>query len=152
MNSLRRVTKLLVTLLMLLLLAAPAFSQPASVAATPVSLRYDGVYQSSSYLGRGLYYYSYYRFFPNGNVTAYSGPFAEKPGDIFKALEIAPSGRGTFTQHDQEVTFSLAYSKGTIDYNGKLTDDKLALTFHSNITNTDGTTFCEFLPVASSVK
>jgi hypothetical protein len=111
------------------------------------TVKFSGVYQSVSYIGQGHYMYYYYRFFPNQTVGTYSSPFQERLSDVYKALEVAPSGSGKYTVNNGEIKFTLTYAKGTVDYTGTVSEDKLHLMIHSNIINTDGKSDCTFSEV-----
>jgi hypothetical protein len=122
-------------------------SQPAPTSVDMGIIKFNGLYQAVSYHGQGHYYYYYYRFFPNGTVSSYSSPFNDLVSDVYKSLELAPSGSGNYFVQNGEMTFSLIYPKGNIDYKGTMVDDNLRLVFHSYIINTDGGYDCKFIEV-----
>jgi hypothetical protein len=120
-------------------------SQPALPAVDVGKLKFNGLYQAVSYHGQGHYYYYYYRFFPNGTVSSYFSPLDDRLPDVYKSLELAPSGKGKYSVQNGEVTFSLTFPKGNIDYKGTIVEENLRLVFHSYIINTDGGYDCKFI-------
>jgi hypothetical protein len=120
---------------------------PAVFAESSTDVKYNGVYQSITYLGQGHYMYHYYRFFPNQTVATYSSTIQERLADVYKALEVAPSGSGKYTVSNGEIKFTFTYARGTVDYTATVAEDKLQLLSHSNIINTDGKTDCTFIEV-----
>jgi hypothetical protein len=108
-------------------------------------MRFNGLYQAVSYHGQGHYYYYYYRFFPNGTVNSYSSPVNDRVPDVYKSLELAPSGKGKYSVQNGVVIFTLTFPKGNIDYKGTMIEDNLRLVFHSYIINTDGGYDCKFI-------
>jgi hypothetical protein len=138
----RRIRIIFFVALMFLTLISTAFAQDNAEI-----VKFNGVYQSVTYLGQGHYYYYYYRFFPNQTVGNYSSPFQERLSDVYKALELAPSGSGKYSVSNGEIKFSFTYAKGTVDYIGTMSEDKLHLVSHSNIINTDGRVDCDFIEV-----
>ncbi|HWR44238.1 hypothetical protein [Sporomusa sp.] len=107
-------------------------------------VKFNGLYQASTYHGSGHYYYYYFRFFPDGTVTSNSGINNTFLLERFKALESSPSGSGKYSVQNGEIRFSIAFPKGNVDYIGTIEGDKLRLTFHSYIINTDGGYYCKF--------
>jgi len=121
--------------------------QLATTAGDAKIINFNGLYQAVSYHGQGHYYYYYYRFFPNGRVSSYFSPLDDHVSDVYKALDISPSGNGNYFVQNGEIKFSLNFPKGNIDYTGKMVENKLRLEFHSYIINTDGGYDCKFIEV-----
>lgn len=136
----KRIRIMFFVALMFLTLIPTAFAQNDEV-------KFNGIYQYVSYHGQGHYYYYYYRFFPNEKVGTYSSPFQERLSDVYKALEIAPSGSSKYSVKNGEISFTMTYPKGTVDYTANIVDDKLRLKLHSSITGTDGGYDCTFIEV-----
>lgn len=111
-----------------------------------VLLKYNGLYRAVSYHS-GHYFYYYYRFFPDGTVTSYFTSLNESAAEIYKALDIAPEGKGKYSIQDGEVTFSLHFPKGNVVYKGRMDGEALRMKFHSYIINTDGGYDCKFIEV-----
>ncbi len=137
--------------------AAPVASSPAtppgigdsSASAAPPNagvVQCNGFYVVSNTYSN-LTIYSYYRFFVDGSVTAYSSPLQESSGEIFAKLASAPSGRGNYSIENDVAKFSLAYPKGKVDYTALPDGDRLSMKSHSYINNTDGVFSCRFVPV-----
>jgi len=122
-------------------------SQPALPVVDAGKIKFNGLYQAVSYHGQGHYYYYYYRFFPDGTVSSYFSPLDDRLLDVYKSLALAPSGKGKYSVQNGEVTFSLTFPKGNIDYKGTMIEDNLRLVFHSYIINTDGGYDCKFIEV-----
>ena len=120
-------------------------AQPALASVDRGIIRFNGLYQAVSYHGAGHYYYYYYRFFSNGTVSSYFSPLNDRVSDVYKSLALAPAGKGKYSVQNGEVTFSLAFPKGNINYKGTMVEDNLRLVFHSYIINTDGGYDCKFI-------
>lgn len=108
-------------------------------------VKFNGVYQATSYYGQGNYYYYYYRFFPDGTVASYFTPVKDNLSAVYKSLEAAPAGKGKYSLQNGQLRFTLNFLKGNIDYQGMIVEDQLRLTFHSNIINTNGGYECKFI-------
>lgn len=127
--------------------AAPATFKPAATGSATAGLRFNGLYQETSYIGQGHYSYHYYRFFADGSVTACSSFSEERPADVYAALEKAPSGRGVCQTENGELKFTLTYPKGNVDYKAVIDGDKLHMKCHSYIINTDGAFDASFIEI-----
>jgi hypothetical protein len=91
-------------------------------------IRFDGVYQAEE--GD---YYIYLRFFGDGTViTATSKGEAEEVVGWFQKGHPNVSS-GDYAINGDELSFSTAFSGGTIEYNGQLTDEALSLRSYSPI-------------------
>jgi hypothetical protein len=108
-------------------------------------IRFNGLYQAVSYHGNGHYYYYYYRFFPNGTVSSYFSPLKDRVSEVYKSMALAPAGKGKYSVQNGEVTFSLTFPKGNVEYKGSMVEENLRLVFHSYIINTDGGYDCKFI-------
>lgn len=131
----------LAMLLVFLALTSTVFAESST------DVKYNGVYHYATYIGQGHYMYYYYRFFPNQTAATFSSPMKERLQDVYKALEVAPSGKGKYTVENGEIKFTFSYAKGTVDYTATVNGDTLNLSIHSNILNTYGKAECTFYEV-----
>jgi hypothetical protein len=116
-------------------LLAGCAGEPSSRATTAVSdnivkIKFDGVYLSP--IGGGIAT-SYIRFFEDGVVVSVSA--MAKPDDVKPWLNADNENVsiGAYALFEDNVAFAAKSDVGSVDYVGKVMNDKLVLDSHSNI-------------------
>jgi len=96
-------------------------------------LRYDGIYRSVSGPPEGKSSWSYLRFYPDGVVIEMStaATLDEIKAGFSRERSILP--RGTARCRDSHLSFSIVCDKGTVDYKGEVSDDRILLDVASRI-------------------
>jgi hypothetical protein len=108
----------------------PSSRAVAAASDDAVKIKFDGVYFSP--IGRGVAT-SYVRFFDNGTVVSVSA--MAKPDDVKSWLNADNENVsiGTYALLEDKVAFAAKSSLGSVDYIGKVVNDKLVLDSRSNI-------------------
>ena len=93
-------------------------------------LRFDGIYSKPHESG----VFFVLRFYENGVVCSGYVTRDPKEADIGFNRKTANHGCGSYTQHEEQVSFSFVTPEGSIDYECKVGDERLTCDILSTIT------------------
>lgn len=127
----------------LLLAVALAATAAGCGRGEPAVLRFDGLYRAGPSVSAHTTYWRYLRFFEDGTVVSASstGDTGQVATWLRKPYELS----GRWTREDDTLRFTCKGVGGSIDYEGEVLDDGLALAFHSHINDKRGDATYEFV-------
>lgn len=143
-------------LLALLLLSGCTTSGPSKPTPDPsadVSApRFDGLYQSEQVeqAEQAESYHYYLRFYADGTVITVSSTGTPAQLERWFDREKADLSRGQFTVTAGQIAFSATSDTGTVNYEGRISADRLELASHSEINGNRQTHVFAFVPFAGS--
>lgn len=111
----------------------PSDKTARGIQSTDGKLRYEGVYRSGKVSREGTRYWSYLRFYPNGDVIAVSS--SGQPEDLREwfAKESSNVSRGKVVVTGNRIAFSAVSAQGAVDYSGEVEGNRLRLESYSHI-------------------
>ena len=109
---------------------------PGTMPLVQTSLEYDGVYRSIEKHAGTMPYWSYLRFYPDGEVIAVSSTGQPKDLRGWFSKENQPHGKVTI--QGNRISFRIPSRAGAVDYIGEAYRDCIRLGFYSHINHRMG--------------